>query len=493
MKIKKDTLVESVNLREADEEKLPEIDPSDSAKEIKNDVKQNIETASGGDISGSAAENGAKEVADAVKSGANDISTKKVAVIPTEDAPLGVENKLTKILDDALRAALLFKRENIKEVANVLVIGLPGSGKTASVYDWAKGKVNLTYVNAKNNDLQAFIDGYTVQDPNNKLTVTQAVSKNLDSLDRPRSVLFLDEYNRQTKDQVRASLLTLINEHYVTGNEKGGRHYFPNFLFTIACINPACSQDEGAAKMNDAEKSRFLYTVADLDSDSETTVSYLKKQYGRLAKRLANMKDIEAEDVWADKMNELPEVEDMPDPDKLDGLKRIETLLRIQDLGVFLVDDIDFEYDNKDKLPELYRRDKKMLNQRAITSGLAASCGDVETFKNWVEHASNFLDSDIEMILKILAKYKAPTREKLFKDAGIDPNISPKDAAKVADEVAAENDDGVLDNDDYLVDDNSEEEDDTEIFDHGNNVNAASSIASESEVWDAINDTLKGF
>lgn len=134
----------------------------------------------------------------------------------------------------------------------------------------------------KNNDLDAFINGYTIHrdakdgDDDEFGKVGQAYSSNLDSLDKPNSILFLDEYTRQKDDQIRGSVLTLINEHYIAGKDHGKR-YFPNFLFTIAVENPKSAGDSGVAHTNQAERTRFDTTLDHIDSDVPTTLDYLNK------------------------------------------------------------------------------------------------------------------------------------------------------------------------------------------------------------------------
>ena len=85
----------------------------------------------------------------------------------------------------------------------------------------------------------------------------------LKGLNEPRSVLFLDEYNRG-RSSVRGTLLTLINDHLIdTGtdqesNVKGlsGKIELKNMLFTIAAINPA-SGEYTTDELDPAEISRF--------------------------------------------------------------------------------------------------------------------------------------------------------------------------------------------------------------------------------------------
>lgn len=76
-------------------------------------------------------------------------------------------------------------------------------------------------------------------------------------LTKPRSVLFLDEYNRGSK-QARNAMLEFVNSHYIPNpnNLEGGQEFFPNFLFTIATMNPPTG-DYNADRIDPAETSRF--------------------------------------------------------------------------------------------------------------------------------------------------------------------------------------------------------------------------------------------
>ena len=79
----------------------------------------------------------------------------------------------------------------------------------------------------------------------------------LDQLDRPKSVLFLDELNR-AKPDVQAALLQLVCDHIVQDIDiDGGQRYFPNFLFTIAAINPKNAIYRDVYQLDLATKGRF--------------------------------------------------------------------------------------------------------------------------------------------------------------------------------------------------------------------------------------------
>lgn len=406
------------------------LDASDSVGDLAADVADSVKASTGGEVAldGAAAEKIATEIKDVAGETGIDI-----AAVDTPDVgPLGVENAVTKVLDMALTKSRQGKRRGTKSGYNVLIVGLPGSGKTASILDWASAKgVNLVMVNAKNNDLDAYINGYTTKDPDNPRKVTQAFSDNLAGLEKENSVLFLDEYNRQVKPHIRASLYTLINEHKIVGDGPDGMHEFKNLLFTIAAINPSVPTDKGAAELSDAEKSRFWWTIDDLDSDPASTIEYLTKYYTKLINKLNKDDEYYREDL--------------------------EAYLRILDLGIFVLSHPKFAYDTRDDLDDLALSKTVLLCQRALTNGLHNSDGDVAEFKRWVERGSKFLDRDIEMLLDILKEYINPTFEDLCAGHGLD--VSATGVASTADDTsiddtaadAASEDAGLEDDDDFFV------------------------------------------
>ena len=116
----------------------------------------------------------------------------------------------------------------------------------------------------------------------------------LDQLDRPNSVLFLDELNRARQD-VRAALLQLINEHIVQDfTEDGGMRYFPNFLFTVAAINPSGKAGYQTFELDPAEKGRFRNMNVGVEND--VTMNYLVKKFNEEAK---DLEDVDPEAAYA--------------------------------------------------------------------------------------------------------------------------------------------------------------------------------------------------
>lgn len=75
------------------------------------------------------------EIASEITDAAATIGAEETTLDFNPEESLGAENKITQALSAALKAAERFKKKKLKEVANIMICGLPGSGKTASVYD----------------------------------------------------------------------------------------------------------------------------------------------------------------------------------------------------------------------------------------------------------------------------------------------------------------------------------------------------------------------
>ena len=302
-------------------------------------------------------------------------------------APLDVANALTDALDDCLAASFESKAIGTHDGTDILISGLPGSGKTGITKKWAKDRgVNLFYLNAKNDDLGAILNGFPVdtteetEDGRTVHVVARSFSKSLDDLDKPKSVLFLDEFNR-APSKLRAVLLSLINEHVVDGNGPDGYRHFDNLLFTVACINPAVPTDPGAMELNDAEQSRFVDTM-DWDSTPPEAIKYIN---------------------WY-----IPEVviKNIPQGDDYNALY-IRAMKRLN-LANALLTDYRFDFDTRNDLLDLFNTKSKMLNQRSITDAIMKHGHDKKKFLDWVDNKSKFLDKDKENIHDILDSWVEP-------------------------------------------------------------------------------------
>ena len=387
---------------------------------------------------------------------------------------------------------------------NILVEGLPGGGKTATIKAWAEANgVNLVAVNAKDPDLELAINGAIMRDLSNdsdKNSIVMAYSKLLAPLEEPNSILFLDEYNRQTDDQIRASLLTLIGEHCIYGQvggqvdteKKQGYHFFKNML----------PQDKGAAKLNDAEMSRFLRRVV-FDSSPKAAASYFKWYFDKELKAItdANQDTSEADPAYA--------------------WVYATTFLQ-KHIAIYLTTSPDFRFDTKDDLQDLYNGDKTMFNQRLLTQLIASLVyhpeatmaqqildyiGKIaplnlvdlpdqaeEDLRDW----SNILDKDKDMLEKLLKDYKQPPVNipgygdiSQLDQAIDDEDIDPED---VENEFNEEN--VATEFNDLVQQAENGEEIDNDLFANDSSTDSATGNAVNTQELDAItnaiNDSIDG-
>lgn len=288
------------------------------------------------------------------------------------DNPEVVQNKgqIESTLDRALKVNRREVKRGGKNFSNVLFIGEAGTGKTSRIKQWAAdNNINLVLINASAMDDTDL--GGVISKSDDGDTVKRLATTELDELEEENSVLFLDEFNRAPKS-VRASLLTLIQDHIVRDDRvKGKARFLKNFLFTIAAINPA-DENYDTDVMDDAEVSRFKSTY--VYSDPSNTKNYLVKLFTQQAK--------EADD----------------EEEKLESLgkaKIAETLLGART----------FKFDSKDDI-----RDSKdsgnglILTARTLTNLLQYCDGTKEDFlANWNDFCNSLKRPMVE---RILANYK---------------------------------------------------------------------------------------
>lgn len=181
------------------------------------------------------------------------------------------------ILDDALDNAQINHSTGAGEFPNVLLIGQAGSGKSSIVRQWArKNSIALYEVRAAGMD-PTDLGGVITINKDNETAKRIPMTEFLIALDRPNSVLFLDEYNRAPKS-VRTNLLSLVQDHVINDpREPDGQKHLENLLFTIAAINPSANADYNTDMMDTAERDRF--SAYDIPYNKAETLRFLIKQF----------------------------------------------------------------------------------------------------------------------------------------------------------------------------------------------------------------------
>ncbi len=341
-------------------------------------------------------EQAAKEFGSEVKKAAQAIEAGEVI---TEEEPLGV---IGEVLDDALEAAEEAKDFGMVSGVNVLLVGRGGTGKTSIVKRWAQLRgVNFVEKDAKTldpSDLGGIVGRQYDEEGNPTNTVTKLSNHEFDELDKPNSVLFLDELNRAPQD-VAGSLLTLINDHVVNDQEDpSGKRLLKGFLFTIAAINPPRPGNE-VNELDNPMRSRFR--TVDVESDKNQMLKYFTFRFNK------DMKQMEE----AGKTNRIPAIA---------GRLAIATKL---------LKDPRFEFDGDEEEDEAQFNGYPVLNPRSLTNLLMASQGKKEKFINmW----SGFCNPRMQNLIEDILEDYVDVDDKANSVFSNDPELNPFAAAKEA-------------------------------------------------------------
>jgi len=274
-------------------------------------------------------------------------------------------------LDKLLRANLRMKRWGGKEYVNIIFEGEAGSGKSSRIRAWAK-KNNVILVEKRAVDLDETDLGGIIGKADDG-TVTRYATKEFDELDKPRSVLFLDEFNR-ARPEVRAALLELINSHLITDPRvPGSMRELKGFLFTIAAINPADFKYGGTNELDQAEEDRFATVY--VPSDKKKTLEYI-----------INVTN----DAIAN-----PET-----PDEVPVARGQQALAKA------ILSDPSLEFDNAEDIEKSRSEgNKKSLSARTFTKALFLSDGTAKDFIRNIERSDIINRSKVNLIKTILANY----------------------------------------------------------------------------------------
>lgn len=288
----------------------------------------------------------------------------------TAVAEEGERGDIEQKLDRALKVA---KREHArggKNWINLLIIGEGGTGKTHRVRQWAsENGVNLVEKDAKTLDETDLGGIPAVEETENGKVAVKLGTTEMDTLNAPNSVLFLDEWNRARKN-IRGTLLTLINDHIVNDpREKKSVRYLPNFLFTVAAINPP-TPGYGTEELDAAELSRFQQMTV-----QQNPLQFRSYIIGQLQKKLENAYDEEEAQELTNKIN----------------------------LADKLLSSHEFKFDGPEEVMEAQKLSLPALNYRSLTNLLMACDGTKKDFLELWDEIVN--PAKHEMAERILASY----------------------------------------------------------------------------------------
>ena len=281
-------------------------------------------------------------------------------------------------IEKALDRSLTVARRNVAsgrgDYPNLLFIGNAGTGKTGRIKSWAqKNHINLVTVSAATMD-DTDLGGALA--PNLSKGVAQKLaSTQFDELGTEKdSVLFLDEWNRAPAS-VRGTLLTLIQDHTVPDPRvKGSQRFLPNFLFTVAAINPA-DINYNTDKLDDAELGRVR--KMHIKGDKFVTLGYIHHIWEKQIKQAAN------------------------DPQ---SLKELQGQLALADT---IIRDPRFDFDDAAAIAQSHDAEDKgagnglVLNPRSFTNLLSYCDGTKQDFLDlWNDYCNSLDKPMIEEILK---------------------------------------------------------------------------------------------
>lgn len=275
----------------------------------------------------------------------------------------GDKNQVEVVLDRSLKIAKKKQRRGAhSDFPNVLLVADAGMGKTEMVREWAEENgIHLFEVNLGTTPPET-LGGIVARSSKNPAFAKRLGTTDLaDALDKPNSVLFLDEYNR-AKTEIRGAVLTLVQNHLIYDSESdSGYKFLPNFLFTVAAINPSNTTYKGAKELDPAEKSRF-YTLF-MNANPMEHLKYLKRFYS---------KEIEEDEQEGDQEEKVAD---------MGRLKIAETVLSYPDFSYDTSAEVE---DNSDD--PIYRP----LSYRSFTLALQESDGTKDDFLDVWNHFCNY-------------------------------------------------------------------------------------------------------
>ena len=201
-------------------------------------------------------------------------------------------------------------------------------------------------------------------------------SKFWDGLNKPNTVIFLDELNR-VNGRVRGTLLSLVNNHTLPltiENQYGETttvKYFPNVLFTVVAINPADDIFQDNNQLDPAEISRNPALIYQ-EPDIKEFLDHLTKIYTAIEKNPGISPRLK---------------------DKYSGQFA---------LAKAILTDVGFSFDDADDVRSIYlssgSKIGNYLNYRTFLMTLLRSNGTKSDYLDVINNESGFQDSKKKMI-----------------------------------------------------------------------------------------------
>lgn len=291
------------------------------------------------------------------------------------------EGDIEMALDRALRNNRQQIRNGSRDFINVLFTGPAGTGKTKRIQAWAKkNNINLVKTIAGTMD-EADLGGLPAADLADGVAVKLSTTQ-FDSLQtEPNSVLFLDEWNRAPQ-AVRATLLNLIQDHQIPDyREKTGMRFLPNFLFTVAAVNPSDDIGYNTDALDDAELGRVIeYEVA---PDSKAWLDYTRAALN------SQLKHAEKNPNKAESEQDIKEIKG-----RLGIAEKLVTDPRFSF-------DSSYDIEKSKEAKENHAGNGKILTYRNLTDILNASDGTKDDFLDlWNRKCNSLKKTTVQEILK---------------------------------------------------------------------------------------------
>ena len=285
---------------------------------------------------------------------------------------------IEQALDETLETNLDEIETGGRNFQNILFVGEAGTGKTSRIKAWArKNHINLVVKLASTMD-ETDLQGALA--PNmDKLRAVRLRTNDFDALGNPRSVLFLDEWNRAPTN-IRGTLLTLIQDHTIPDPDgEGGVLFLPNFLFTVAAVNPS-DGDYNVTPLDSAEKGRMR-------------IEYVASDPLLIMRYIQHMCDTA---IATAKKNNSPNLERITK--KYTGMRNLATKI---------LSDPRFSFDDTEDIRKALddpNGNQLLLNPRTLTNCLLGSRGDSKVFiARWNSYCNSHKK---QMIVDILKDYK---------------------------------------------------------------------------------------